>query len=446
MRSQNTSKKASDPIEIEFTDKPMTPYGGLVVLARFFDKLHLRTLLASVLPDQRTSPNALPVVEIGVALLAAVAAGATRFAHAGRLSGDLALPSILQLKRIPSAATLTRYFGSFTQGQVEHMAQRLGQWTFDHLPRTTRSYTLDLDSSVVTRYGRQQGAKKGYNPKKPGRPSHRPLFAFLAEARILANLWLRSGNTGDMSGVVEFLQETLAKLPHHIRIKAVRADSGFHDQKLFRFLEKKRIRYAVYVRMDRRIQRTIALADGWLPLEDDPHRQYTDILYKAHAWDRHRRLVVIREQIRNGKTNRGKTLFDMTEYTYTAILTNMTLEAVEVWRFYNKRADVENRIKELKEDFGADGFCLDSFYGTEAVLRLIGFLYNLITLFRNRILGDPRPRLKTLRFKILFVAGVLGTAGRKSVLRLSASSSLRNQLETLFSRIKSLNQLQLRCS
>ena len=65
MRSQNTSKKASDPIEIEFTDKPMTPYGGLVVLARFFDKLHLRTLLASVLPDQRTSPNALPVVEIG---------------------------------------------------------------------------------------------------------------------------------------------------------------------------------------------------------------------------------------------------------------------------------------------------------------------------------------------------------------------------------------------
>ena len=55
MRAHNTSIKASVPIEIEFTDKPMTPYGGLVLSARFFEKLHLRSLLVSVLPDQRTS-------------------------------------------------------------------------------------------------------------------------------------------------------------------------------------------------------------------------------------------------------------------------------------------------------------------------------------------------------------------------------------------------------
>jgi hypothetical protein len=44
--------------------------------------------------------------------------------------------------------------------------------------------TLDLDSSVMTRYGEQEGAKAGYNPKKPGRASHHPLIAFMAEMRM----------------------------------------------------------------------------------------------------------------------------------------------------------------------------------------------------------------------------------------------------------------------
>ena len=446
MQRHHNAKKAVGPVEIEFTDKPMTPYGGLVLLARFFDQLKLRPLLASSLPDQRTSPNARPVVEIVFALFAAVAAGATRFAHVGRLRWDVTLPAILQLDRIPSAATLTRYFGSFTQGQVERLAQRLGQWTFEQLSKTSSAYTLDLDSSVLTRYGRQQGARKGYNPKKPGRPSHRPLFAFLAEARILAHMWLRSGNTSDMSGPVEFLSETLAILPPHIKVQAVRADSGFHDQKFFRFLEDRKIPYAVYVRMDRRIQRAIAAAEDWRPLEDDPTREYTDLSYQSLSWDRPRRLVALRERIRPGKDNRGKMLFDIPDYTYTAIWTNMSLEAVEVWRFYNHRADVENRIKELKEDFGVDGFCLDSFHGTEAVLRLIGFLYNLITLFRDRVLETAKPRLRTIRFQILLVAGVLGAAGKKTVLRLSTSSPLRNRFESWINRIKSLDQEQLQCS
>ena len=65
MRAHNTSKKASVPIEIEFTDKPMTPYGGLVLLSRFIDKSHLRSLLASALPDQCTSTRRKPGTVIG---------------------------------------------------------------------------------------------------------------------------------------------------------------------------------------------------------------------------------------------------------------------------------------------------------------------------------------------------------------------------------------------
>jgi len=314
------------------------------------------------------------------------------------------------------------------------------------LPDQIQDCTLDLDSSVFTRYGRQEGARKGYNPKKPGRPSHRPIFAFISELKLVANLWLRSGNTADVSGGEEFLRETLARLPKRLKVKAVRGDAGFHSGAFFSSLEERKLKYAVYARMDPRIQRAITGAIDWEMVPEDANREVTQIRYQSLNWDRPRRLVVLREKIRPGKDNRGKTLFPITDYTYTAIFTNMDDPALAVWRFYNHRADAENRIKELKEDFGMSGFCLNSFFGTEAVLRLIAFFFNLITLFKAAILKNVRPTLKTIRYGILVMGAQLGSSGRQKILRISAKGPLRNFLKTLIDRVSIFDKSQLRCS
>ena len=432
MQKNNSSKISPSQIQVEFTDKPITGYGGLIIFSRFFEKLGLSALLERSLPDDRTSPNAMPVVDIVISFFAAVAAGASRFAHVQRLRADQALHRILGLKRIPSPSTITRYFGAFRQVHVEHMTQSLREWTLKHIPTTIRSCTLDLDSSVFTRYGKQQGAKKGYNPSKPGRPSHRPIFAVLAEIKIIVNLWLRSGNTSDVGGSNQFLDETLAQIPENITIKAVRADSGFHDQKFFGYLENKNLHYAVAAKMDKRIQRTIATSRNWKPV--DEYHDVTDISYQALTWDQPRRLIAVRERVRPNKNNRGRMLFDIPDYTYNAVFTNTDLEPVEVWRFYNRRADSENRIKELKDDFGASGFCLDSFFGTEATLRLIAFLYNIFVIFKSRILGDPRPTLTNIRYKVLVVGAILGSKARKTILKISATGQLKILLKSLLDR------------
>jgi hypothetical protein len=69
-------------------------------------------------------------------------------------------------------------------------------------------------STVFERYGHQQGALRGPNPRKHGRPSHHPLVAVLAEAHFLLHGWLRSGNCSAArargGGVFE---GTLALLP-----------------------------------------------------------------------------------------------------------------------------------------------------------------------------------------------------------------------------------------
>jgi hypothetical protein len=118
--------------------------------------------------------------------LAAVLSGGRRFAHVERLRTDKVVQAILGLGRMPSAMTLTRYFGGLVRSQVEHLsAAVLGEFVFRRLPRPALGATLDLDSTVFERYGRQEGSLKGYNPRKHGRPSHHPLLAMLAEAKLV---------------------------------------------------------------------------------------------------------------------------------------------------------------------------------------------------------------------------------------------------------------------
>ena len=113
----------------------------------------------------------------------------------------------------------------------------LGAWQVARVPKRVQGYRLALDSTVCGRYGEQEGVKKGYNPRKPGRGSHHPLLAVRGEAYFILPGWLGSGNTTAGRGVVEFLKEALAKLESREWIRVVRADSGFFAQELLQYLE-----------------------------------------------------------------------------------------------------------------------------------------------------------------------------------------------------------------
>ena len=214
-------------LEVRYTSKPVSGWGGLTAVVRYLEKRGVREVLAQALPDGRTSPNQIPVLDVVLVLFAAVLTGGRRFAHVERLRTDEVVQAILGVKRMPSAMTLTRYFGGLVRGQIEHLSEVLGQFGLRCLRAPALGAVLDLDSTVFERYGRQQGSLKGYNPRKHGRPSHHPLLAMLAEAKVVLHAWLRSGNTASARGVKAFLAETLAKLPADFQLYALRADSGF---------------------------------------------------------------------------------------------------------------------------------------------------------------------------------------------------------------------------
>src|SRR6266542_786387 len=103
---------------------------------------------------------------------------------------------LLGIKRFPTDDTVRNLFKKFTQRLVYEFYSAMWGWQIGRLPAREGGYSLDLDSTVFERYGRQQGALKGHNPRKHGRPSHHPLLAVLAEAHFILHGWLRSGNCG----------------------------------------------------------------------------------------------------------------------------------------------------------------------------------------------------------------------------------------------------------
>ncbi len=88
------------------------------------------------------------------------------------------------------------------------------------------SLILDLDSTVETVYGNQQGAKVGYNSNKGGRKSLHPLLMYEEQSRMLVNVALRPGNTSSSTDLLAFARQTLELLHSH-NLRYTRFDKSF---------------------------------------------------------------------------------------------------------------------------------------------------------------------------------------------------------------------------
>ena len=291
-----------------------------------------------------------------------------------------------------------------------------------------------MDSSVWTRYGKQEGAKKGYNAKKRGRPSHHPLIAFVAEMKMVANFWLRPGNTSSANNIINFLEETFSILKNK-KIGLFRADSGFYQKSVFEWLEARQTDYVVAIKMYPNLKDEIKKNVKWREITDGIW--IGEFWYLGTDWHIPRRIVVVKQHIETRPEAPGKLLFPDDEiyrnYRYSAYVTSLKLSSELVWELYRKRGDAENRIKELEYDFGSDNFCMQDFYATEAALRTVMINYNLMALFKL-VVVQPKvnERLTTIRLKCFSIGSWVVKSGRKEVLKMSVAMKKRVWMDGLF--------------
>jgi hypothetical protein len=199
-------------------------------------------------------------------------------------------------------------------------------------------------------------------------------------------------------------------------VTLVRADSGFVEEAFLRTLEAAQLPYIVAARFTNPLQAAVYRLT-FRPFA--PGLEVAELRYQALRWTAARRLIVVREELTRRPAARGRELFHAPGYRFHAVVTTLALLPEAVWRTYHGRADTENRLKELKYAFGADGFCSQRFWATEAALRAICLLYNLVEAFQTALPAPVRRTLSTLRVTVFACGAILGRDGRQAVLRLS---------------------------
>jgi len=441
---QVNSIKKMHELRHEFTSRTISPWGGVKFLQRVLETSGIRDFIRS-LPDlpQPGSNRGYETIDLIEGFLTSVVLGARRLEHCGMLRTDQVIGEIYGWQKgMGSASTFQRFFHKFDDQLNAKLFWPIMKHVLSKV--SIRYMTIDLDSSVVTRYGRQEKAEVGYNPQKKGRGSHHPLMAFCEELKMVINGWMRSGKSHSNTHAIEFIKEIMLIVGEE-NIGLLRGDVGFYSHRIMNFLEQrdKPLPYLFKVRMTTGVQKRIIEQRDWRNCDDVvPGAVYSEIQYKSSGWKHSRRVILVGIPKRERSVKSGWLFSEyefMNRYEFYAFITNTAFSMVEVHRKYNQRGDSENRIKELKYDYAMDAFSMKSFAATNAAFRFVLLAYNVMTIFKQAMM-QPRVnhRLNAVKFQCLAIGSYLISSGRKKILKLSAEGKRRHFLEHIFKNVERL--------
>ena len=217
----------------------------------------------------------------------------------------------------------------------------------------------------------------------------------------------------------------MRRLPSQVRGGLIRADADFGDENVQQAAEALGVKFIFVARLTRPVQT--------LCRHDDAHWRPTEVpgieVQEIHGERPGRRLILVRQRIAERPSAGGKTLLEVPGYRFQALATNLPAshDALSVWRRYNSRADIENRIKELGTQFGLKALCCQSFWATEALHHLAIVAYNLCVLLQCRLGQLERCELSTLRWRLFARAAVWSRAQGRPTLRLAVQGKEARQ-------------------
>ena len=421
-------------LRFSFTGKNLTHFGGFFLVQHFFQRLALRSQLTRTIQiDQRN--NRYPTSELILALLYPMLVGLGRIESIGILKQNGVFRFLTGLERYPDATTLRRFLLRFShEGLLSFL--EFHETLRKQMVASPRRIILDLDSTVLTVYGRQEGAEVGYNPKKRGRPSYHPLLCFEGITRDIWDGSFHPGNVHSASVAGELLKRAFAKIPSSVREIRVRGDNAFFDHEIIEFLKGKRAFYAIVAKLSQPVKARL----GSLRFRRVSGETFAaEFRYQPMRWKTPERFIVIRRPVPE-EPSWQLSLFQVRGFTYQAIVTNLPLTPYRVGRFYNDRAEAELVIRELKEAYALGKIPTRRWQANVAYFHLVLFAYNLLNWFKRFCLPEPfnRSSFITIRSKLLAIPGELVRPQGTPMLKLPASFRHQEVFKKTLLRIKRL--------
>jgi hypothetical protein len=425
-------------LAITFGAKNLTHYGGVYLLHRFLSRIGFKAAVARhvTLPQRN---HRYSVGEMLLALLYPMILGLERLETTQLLRQNGVFQYLTGLPNYPEATTLRRFLlraAPMALPKLRALHDRFLQ-RMTVQPRVPRRLIFDVDSTVLVVYGIQEQARIGYNPRKRGRPSYHPVLCFEGQSKDFWHGELRPGDAHTASGTLDLLTACFAKIPAGVRLTIVRADKGFYDHKLVEWLEARRARFVIVARLTPPIKRKL------------PHLRYVspsrgvevaEFRYQPTRWPHPYRFVVIRRPQPDEPTAQ-LTLFKLGRYHYQVLVTNLPLQPLNLWRFYNDRASVELLIRQLKGDYALGSIPTRHFFANETYFHLLLLAYNLVNWFKRLCLPPElqAATLQTLRQRMLLMPAQLRRTDNRPHLFLPASGPREAAWTHALDQIRRLN-------
>ena len=403
--------------KIEFSAKNLTSNAGLFLLLEHANKNGIINLIDHNLVFDNASTNKIKMNHIKT-MLCGNFIGIDKLERLKLLQSD---PLIKEFSiSIKEPETVSRFLGNFSY-KTTHMLREINFKVFKKLLQKSKLkvITIDIDSSVINVEGHQEGAVKGYNPKKIGNNCYNIQFAFCDELKAYITGFVRSGNTYTANGAAEMIKEIVAHIKTDDLEILFRMDSGYFDDDIIESIESAGCKYLIKGKEYSTLASQVT-APSISFIKGDEGRETTELITKLDTWGKDRRFVVSRV-LKPEKDRLQLSLLEGEEYKYFYFVTNTEITSEKKVIAYEKRGNAENYIKEAKYDMAVGHLLLQSFWANEAIFQLMMLAYNLFLLFKMDFANgtEYRQQIKTFRLKYIFLAGKIIRMARSIVLKLS---------------------------
>lgn len=291
-----------------------------------------------------------------------------------------------------------------------------------------------MDVTVKPLYGGQEGAVKGYNPHKSGRPCQTFHSYMIGNLRLVLDVEVMPGNQGHSTHSLPELMALLSRLPQTSQPQFVRGDCDWGSDRVMTELEQSAHHYLFKMKKSPGVKALISqyhnkrrgtrFKQGW---------EAKEASVKLSGWHTQRRVVLVRRQLKKAhelaleysQEGQQQLAFlesaeDIKAYEYSVLVTNLEDEIISIVQHYRDRADCENNFDELKNHWGWGGFTTQKIKSCRLVSRMTALVYNWWTLFVRLAIPDSHREAITSRPLLLSSVSRLTQSGRQKTIRITS--------------------------
>lgn len=408
----------------------VTPLGQLPFFIEFLKVSGLFETWVAECPLTYHSNHAADTRAVLATLLLSILAGHRRYAHITAMRHDGIHPELLGVSKLVAEDAARR--------ALARINEALGvAWLDRHLAKTTQPllttpWILDLDTTVKCLYGKQEGAVVGYNPKKPGRPSHSYHSAMMANTRLALAVDVLPGNETAPLHSMPGIWTWLDALPKKARPAVLRGDVAFGNESVLREAEARDHPYLTKLRVTKNVKiliQTLFRSTAW----EDAGQGWEggEAMLQLSGWSRARRVIVLRRPL-TGEVLMTETDGEQAQlafiesavptkrYEYAVLVTSTRYEILALAQLYRDRADAENTFDELKNQWGWGGFTTQDLARCRLMARMVALVYNWWTLFVR--LAQPHKHFEAISRRPLLLHGVATHTPHAGQTRLTITS------------------------